>query len=216
MRMAAIVHTLVALGLAPGTSAPASTPMPARPEILKPASGDATSREIDYSVPGTDTAISGDPGSGGWAPLRFWSTYAVTGVTIGEHNNHPCYLGIDGKDPEHGSDTEDTSTAFLCNGGANIRLEAGFPNNPRYFVRGLSVCLSNSGRVKGVAVVAARLPVGSADVEELVDYESDQSANCATWEPWVYCPNNMVATGVQFGEDNENFTGLGLVCRARI
>lgn len=216
MIIAAVVHTIVALGLTTGTPAPTSTPIPTRPEISSPAPGDATGREIDYSVPGTDTAISGDPGSGGWAPLNFWATYALTGVTIGERNNHPCYLRLDGKDPENGSDTEDTFTSWLCNGGANISLEVGFPNNPRYFVRGISVCLSNSGRVKGVAVVAARLPVGSDDVEELVDYDSDQSANCATWEPWVYCPNNMVATGAQFGEDNENFTGLGLVCRPRI
>jgi hypothetical protein len=165
--------------------------------------------------PAGQTAISGNNAST-WA-IGADGIRGITGLSIGEEWDDPCYMRLEKKNDDDANDTTSPWTSAWCNSGASsVDLEVGFPNNPRYFVRGISVCLSNSGKIKGVAIVAAKLPVGSNDVEELVDYDSDQLPNCAHWEPWVYCPTNSFAQYVLAEVENSDyFTGLSLACNYR-
>ena len=199
-----------ALPIAAAVGAPSSGPTPPAPVAPAPAGPTA----MTLGPVAGQTAVSGNHGGTTWS-FGIDGTRGITGLSIGEKSDDPCYMSLEKKDDDDGSDTTSPYTS-QCNGGAHsVDLNVSFPNNPRYFVRGISVCLSNSGKVKGVAIVAAKLPAGSSDVEELVDFTSDQLTNCSTWKPWVYCPTNSIAQGMLIEADGDTFVGLALDCDYR-
>jgi hypothetical protein len=172
---------------------------------------------LDESTTST-TAISGYSGFASESFTLDLGTEGLQEIAWQEGWDQPCYFRIAGKDPDDASET-DARTENFCDGGltAYSQKTVDFEDNPRYFVRGISVCNNNNAnkRLKGIKIYASRLPVGSDDVEVLAVSDMKDRANCDIWQPAVYCPSGKVASGLEVRVKDGSAVGLGLVCKAR-
>lgn len=166
----------------------------------------------------SETAISGYGGVASDSFTLDLGDEAMNEIAWQEGWDQPCYFRIRGKDPDDASST-DSRVENFCDGGltAYSQKTVDFEDNPRYFVRGISVCNNNNAnhRLKGIRIYASRLPVGNDDVETLNVTDVKERSNCDIWQPAVYCPANEVASGLQVRVKNGAAVGLGLVCKAR-
>ena len=106
------------------------------------------------------TGISGFAGKPSEAQVVDIKEAAVTRVTWREHWDKPCQVTITGKDPDDARPTVDIGAYICLGGGAPLSTrEVFFEGNPRYFVRGISVCTNNRDNhlMKGIEIVATRL-----------------------------------------------------------
>ena len=164
------------------------------------------------------TAISGYSGYADESFTLDLGDEGITEISWQEGWDQPCYFQIRGKDPDDASDT-DTETRNFCDGGltAYSQKTVEFEDNPRYFVRGISVCNNNNDakRLKGIKIYASKLPVGGDDVDVVGVSDMQDRSNCDIWQPAVYCPSGKVASGLEVRVKNGSAVGLGLVCKAR-
>jgi hypothetical protein len=166
----------------------------------------------------TNTAVSGYAGAASDAFSMSISEKGITAIDWEELTDHPCWIRISGKDPDDASDTR-TYENDICGGTSrpDSHKSVEFKDNPRYFVRGISVCTNNKSnhRMKGLKIYASKLPTGNDDVEVLTVTNSKEHANCANWHTPVYCAADKVASGVNVKVKDGSIVGIGLQCKGR-
>lgn len=129
----------------------------------------------------------------------------------------PCAFEATGKDPDDASDERGSWYRACDNYRRDSEKIVRFKDNPRYFVRGLSVCTNGkkNHRLKGLKIWAAKLPAGNGVVDELTVTSKKERTNCKNWHGPVYCPDDQVASGVQLRMKDDSIVGVALECRRR-
>lgn len=174
-------------------------------------------RLVDWRL-SEDFELSEVTGSAGDQARRLadLETAPVTGVTIWEDNNRPCYVSVSSPSS---SDEEARLGYPPCNSFPEILTSIG----DRYAVNALQVCQNRRNeRVKGLELGARRIEVDQ-DAGEVVFREPNADTyaanNCNEWKEFVSCPGRrQVASGVfvhtnQVRTTREEIVGLGLICR---
>jgi hypothetical protein len=179
---------------------------------------DAVATQLDQQSLVT-TGISGFAGKPSEARVVDIKEAAVTRVLWREHWDKPCQVTITGKDPDDARPTVDIGAYICLGGGAPLSArEVSFEGNPRYFVRGISVCTNNrdNHHLKGMEIVATRPQPDSTTVETVTVTDKASHPNCATWHPAVFCAANMVANGISLEVEDKAIVGMRLRCVARM
>lgn len=165
------------------------------------------------------TAVSGYAGSASDAFHVSLGDRGITQIAWEELSDRGCFISVTGKDPDNASDTSSSVNGDHCHGISRVdsRKTVKFKDNPRYFVRGIAVCTNNKSnhRLKGIKIVAAKLPTGNDDVQTLTVTNKKDRTNCKNWHQTVYCPSNKVASGLNVKVKDSAFVGIGLQCKAR-
>lgn len=135
-----------------------------------------------------------------------------------ELSDRPCQFFVTGKNPDV-SPSEWTDNEGFCGGisRSDSHKEVKWPDNPRYFVRGISVCTNGKSnhRMKGLKIYAAKLPAGSDAVDNLTVTDKAERTNCKDWHGPVYCPSGMVAFGMELRVKDDAVVGIALRCTPR-
>lgn len=171
----------------------------------------AASYELETSV--TKTQTSGNAGSatkkiGGDGDFK-----ALYELSFWEDGDHPSHIEARLRH------LNTLSTAsYLWDGGVykNDKKTIAFTNTDT-FIRGVQVCLSNSGRLKGVRIYGAKLDRAKGTLSNTSGSQSFERPNCNSWQVAHYCPAGKVATKLVIKHDNEtpraSAVGLALECR---
>jgi hypothetical protein len=140
----------------------------------------------------------------------------LIGITWYEDSDQPCHLGTHLRTLTQGSEAYIDGDFKHCAGNPGNIKSVGFWDNPRYFVRGIAVCSSRTGkseRVKGIKLYAAKAWLTKPEVEELTTAVMEDHTNCGTWNAAVFCPADQAATSLIIYRADRSITGLGLRCR---
>ncbi len=166
----------------------------------------------------TRTAVSGYGGVASDAFRINLGNRGIQEIAWEELSDKPCYFGVTGKNPDV-APSKWTDNESICGGNSRIdsRKTVKFKDNPRYFVRGISVCTNNRSnhRLKGIKIYAAKLPAHNSRVDELTVTKKKEHTNCRTWHSPVYCPANEVAFGMDMRVKDGAVVGIALRCAPR-
>jgi hypothetical protein len=139
------------------------------------------------------------------------------GLAMWETNDKPCRVKTYSRHLNTLSTKTDNggSSDYCKRAKKSVKLA-----NTDTFVRGIAVCHSGTGRVKGVRLYGAKLNRKTGKLSNVSGSASFERTNCKTWKTPVYCPVGKVATSLKVHRESlssrSSIVGYALTCETPI
>lgn len=139
------------------------------------------------------------------------SYHAIWEISLWEKGDDACKIAAKSRHLNTlGTATSRDELKSSCN---NDKKTVSFPDTNTY-VRGVQVCLSSSGKIKGLRLYGTRLNHSTGRLSDLRNPKEFTRPNCRNnWKNTVYCPPEKIAWMVRPYKTGSNFNGLQLLCR---
>lgn len=140
--------------------------------------------------------------------------YAVIGVEMFEDRGEPCGVRAYSAHLNDGS-TRMTASGVTANCNTGGR-RATFVDADTY-VRGIEVCHSEDGVVKGIRLQGARLDRDSGRVIPVAETPMFRRSGCRAWMGGAGCPGGTIASRIEVHRDpHYDVIGYSLICETPI
>jgi hypothetical protein len=138
-------------------------------------------------------------------------------LAFGERSDKPCFIGTTFRGPDGALASGPRFDRCGGSAGSIRRVEIPDGGSQYYVASAVKVCHRNSNdRLKGIRLEGSRVDASGATHDPAIN-DQEQRTNCNDWRPTAFCPQTMVAVGVEVHYLNEipaQITGLSLRCRA--